>query len=296
MIGWARTVTWLASAVVVIAAAAIAAPQAGGQSAAVIQSVSVEGDAVVDSILTATVVLSDPTVAPRYRWQRCSGDTVSTCDRIKAAPDAPSYTVRPNDVGFRVAVRAVTNVMGDKDGEFSNLTGVVTETAAAPTPTPTPTPTPEPSPDPGDTSSPPPAPPTFNQTGGPPPASTPPPVLIGNDAPHYLRPFPVVRVKGMLVHGGARITLMRVTAPLLARVVVRCEGPGCHLRRLAFGSRRVRALERFLRSGTRITIRVTKPDAIGKYVRLLVRNGSPPKRRDACLMPGGSAPVQCPAA
>jgi hypothetical protein len=55
-------------------------------------------------------------------------------------------------------------------------------------------------------------------------------------------------------------------------------------------------LERFLRAGTRVTIRISKANAIGKYVRLTIRDGSAPKRRDACLLPGEGAPVACPAA
>ena len=55
-------------------------------------------------------------------------------------------------------------------------------------------------------------------------------------------------------------------------------------------------LERFLRAGTRVTIRVSEPGAIGKYVRFVIRDGSAPKRRDACLAPGGTEPVSCPRA
>jgi hypothetical protein len=75
---------------------------------------------------------------------------------------------------------------------------------------------------------------------------------------------------------------------------VRCDGPRCHLRRRSSGSGRIEALERFVRNGTRITIRVSKPNSVGKYVRLVIRDGTAPKRRDACLMPGSGKPVECP--
>jgi hypothetical protein len=55
-------------------------------------------------------------------------------------------------------------------------------------------------------------------------------------------------------------------------------------------------LERFLRAGTRITIRVRRQARIGKYVRFEVRAGRPPARRDACVLPGDPRPVGCPPA
>jgi hypothetical protein len=98
------------------------------------------------------------------------------------------------------------------------------------------------------------------------------------------------------VRGGALISLLRVRAPSRATVDVRCDGPQCRLRRRSFGSGRIGALERFLRSGTRITIRVSKPNSVGKYVRLVIRDGRAPKRRDACLVPGSGKAVECPQA
>jgi hypothetical protein len=116
------------------------------------------------------------------------------------------------------------------------------------------------------------------------------------DAPaQFLRPFPVVRITGTLVSGGARVSLLRIRAPATARVLVRCSGSGCRLFSRSTGPRRVRALERFLRAGTRITIRISLPGTIGKHVAITIRAGQPPRRRDACLMPGSSRPVRCPA-
>jgi hypothetical protein len=304
MINWSETARWLASTSVIGAVVVIAAPApAGGQSAALIESVKVEGEAAVGSTLAATVVTTDPTAVIEYRWQRCSGDGVKSCDRIKKALNAPTYTIAASDVGSRVAVRALTTVGGVSDAMFSSLTRVVPDPTPQPTPTPTPTPTPDPTPppDPGGDEDPDfdphDDPPTFNQSGGRAPVTGPAiPAAPSGGRPAYLRPFPVVRVKGTLVNGGARISLLRVKAPSLATVAVRCKGPGCHLRRRYFGSGRIRALERFLRVGARITIRVSGPNSIGKYARLVIRDGSAPKRRDACLLPGDNAPAECPAA
>ena len=167
-----------------------------------------------------------------------------------------------------------------------------------PSPTATPDPSPEPSPDPEDEA---PVdeqdPPAFVQTGGTPSASSLPPADAAENASStYLRPYPVVRVKGTLVPGGAHISLLRVRAPATATVDVRCDGPGCKLHRRSSGGRRVKSLERFLRARVRVTIRVTKRGTVGKYVRLVIRDGRAPKRRDACLVAGDRRPAPCPPA
>jgi len=113
-------------------------------------------------------------------------------------------------------------------------------------------------------------------------------------APEYLQPFPVVRLKGSLADRGARIRLLRVSAPRGSRIRVRCTGATCPLRRRTVRAGRIRALERFLPARTRITIRVTKRGFIGKYVRITIRDGRAPARRDACLFPGRTRPRSCP--
>jgi hypothetical protein len=110
----------------------------------------------------------------------------------------------------------------------------------------------------------------------------------------YLRPFPVIRVAGYSVSGGAYIAVLRVTGPRGTRVAISCLGRGCPFRRLARGPGRVRRLERFLPVGVQITIRATRRGYIGKYVSFVVRSHAAPKRRDACLMPGRTRPARCP--
>ena len=107
-------------------------------------------------------------------------------------------------------------------------------------------------------------------------------------------PFPVVRIRGELARGGARVKLLRVTAGRRAVVRVRCRGRGCPVRRVRRKPGRLTKFERFLPAGTRITIRVTRPERIGKYVRLRIRDGRPPARTDACVVPGTSGPSPCP--
>jgi hypothetical protein len=57
---------------------------------------------------------------------------------------------------------------------------------------------------------------------------------------------------------------------------------------------RVRAFQRFLRSGTTVEIFVTKRDRIGKYTKFRIRGRRPPSRIDRCMVPGRSRPQRCP--
>jgi hypothetical protein len=122
-----------------------------------------------------------------------------------------------------------------------------------------------------------------------------------------LSPFPVVRIAGRVGKRGARIRNLTITGPIGAKVVVRCRGRGCPFRRttrnvVIKGKRarssatvRVRRLERrFLRSGTRVEVSVTRTGAIGKFTRFTIRKRRPPARSDLCLVPGAPAPVACP--
>jgi hypothetical protein len=56
---------------------------------------------------------------------------------------------------------------------------------------------------------------------------------------------------------------------------------------------RIRPFERFLPAGLLITIRVTRPSHVGKYVRLFIRSNAAPDRRDSCLLPGRNRPTPC---
>lgn len=116
-----------------------------------------------------------------------------------------------------------------------------------------------------------------------------------------LTPFPIVRIRGVILRGSARLSLLSVKAPAGARVKVTCHGGGCPKKksvvlRVASGksSVRVRSLERRLRKGAVIEVFVTAPGQIGKYTRFTIRANAAPARRDLCLQPGHSKPVACP--
>jgi len=112
-----------------------------------------------------------------------------------------------------------------------------------------------------------------------------------------ISPWPVVRIAGSLTRRGADLRLVSVRAPRGARVAVRCHGrcPRPSLRRVARKRvLRLRPYERPLRAGTMLEIRVLSGARIGKYTRILIRQGKSPARRDACVWPGARAPRACP--
>jgi hypothetical protein len=228
--------------------------------------VGIRGDAAPGATLTAAVVAAgDPAPRIGYEWARCVPDQPDQCLAIPGANSA-GYTVSSDDVAHSLIVRVTAKNSRGTDSASSGPTAVV---VAAPT----------------DPTAPPP--PTSNEVG-----------INFLDTPAqavYLQPFPVIRVAGSAIRGGAYIHLLRVSAPAVTHVAVNCAGPGCPVRRLSRGPGRIRRLERFLPAGVAITIRATRAGYIGKYVSLVIRSHAAPKRRDACLLPGDTRPVACPA-
>jgi hypothetical protein len=113
-----------------------------------------------------------------------------------------------------------------------------------------------------------------------------------------LKPFPRVRIRGVLTAAGARVSLLSVRAPRGARVTVVCRGSGCPVRRFGprVGVRRLSSFERELPAGTRLEIAVTEPGYIGKLTVIVIRRNAAPWRSDRCLEPGAKRAVRCPAA
>ena len=123
--------------------------------------------------------------------------------------------------------------------------------------------------------------------------------------PTLLAPFPVVRIVGRVGRDATRIRLLSVRAPVGAVAELRCRGARCPVRRqrlMAIGVTgrtrviRFRRLEgRRLAVGTKLEVRVSAPDRVGKYTSFRIRRHRAPLRRDACLRSGGRVPVACPA-
>jgi PKD repeat protein len=119
------------------------------------------------------------------------------------------------------------------------------------------------------------------------------------EAGELMSPFPIVRLVGRVTPRGARLVLFEVrSAPRGARVEVRCAGRGCPYKRAAKSARsrklRFKGLQKWLRSGTLIAVRVSQPRKIGKYTRFRIRGGKVPARKDRCLIPPYTSPKLCP--
>jgi PKD repeat protein len=145
-------------------------------------------------------------------------------------------------------------------------------------------------------------PPDGEPTGSTPAGSALPltPILPGSPARRLvlMRPFPIVRIAGVVLADGALIRILSVRVPRGARVQVRCLGRGCPAKALARTSARrlmrFRRFERKLPAGVRLELFVRQAGRIGKYTRILIRGGKPPARMDRCLVPGKRQPVRCP--
>jgi hypothetical protein len=294
-----------------------------------LDGVQIVGDPVMGTGVTAVISGSVDPASVKFKWCH-AGEQPGRCARGAPVAFGPAYVPVATDVGSRLMVTATATIDTFTIEVKSSPTAPVVEPPStlppspdpSPDPTPTATPTPDattPNPTPTATATPTPdatipdptptptptreatvPAPTFASAGVGPVSAVPDSgavLVAGAAAPRYLRPFPVVRIRGYVAARGARVTLLKVTAPSRVTVLLRCEGRGCPIaRRRSRRPGRIRALERFLPAGTRITIRVIRPGYIGKYVRINIRAGGPPSRRDACLMPGSTRAVTCPPA
>jgi hypothetical protein len=118
-----------------------------------------------------------------------------------------------------------------------------------------------------------------------------------------MRPFPIVRIISTYTRRGIKLKLLRVQASAGAQITVTCRGRGCpvkSLKRLAASANAgVSAytfgrLQRPLRAGVVVEIRVSKSGQIGKYTRLTVRRSKLPQRVDQCLDSAGVKAIACP--
>jgi hypothetical protein len=135
--------------------------------------------------------------------------------------------------------------------------------------------------------------------GGPTPTSPtkaqpPPPV----PHPRLLSPFPIVRLAGSVAYGGTSIDLLTVRAPRGSRVLARCRGEDCPLKRLSRIVRRpplrLKAAEQIMPTGTVLEVLVRRGDRIGKFTRFRFRDNRRPSRVDGCLWPRTAQMAPCP--
>jgi hemolysin type calcium-binding protein len=96
------------------------------------------------------------------------------------------------------------------------------------------------------------------------------------------------------------VSALRFTdLPRGARVRVSCRGRGCPFKRklVKVENRRANATKLFsgarLALGTRVEVRITARDTMGKVVRYTMRSRKIPAKRTLCLTPGKSRPGRC---
>lgn len=260
----------------VLVALALALPASAAAAPPVFTSgPTVQGSAVVGSTLEVMWASDVDNAAATYKWTRCTADGM-TCDMVPI-PGAVAKTYVPTaaDVGHAL----VANVtLTNADGPTSMSAPPTAAVLAAPPPAPPPSPAP-PAAAPAQASAS--AARTFSS--------------VTPAAPAFLRPFPVVRIRGFFARRGARITLLSVRGPRSAKVEVTCRGRGCPVRHLALAraDTRIRRFERFLRAGILLQIRVMRPGRIGAYTSFLIRARRSPLRRDRCLSANGARPIKC---
>jgi hypothetical protein len=279
----------------VVAGLALTAPASA--QAPTLADVEITGDPVVGSTLTAVIAGTVDPSSVAYSWCH-QGDRPGKCAKGRAVGSGPAYVLVATDVGHSLLVKATATIDTFVLEVTSPPSAPVTAPSPPPEPAPDPAPDPAPGPAPVPTTPDAPAPaPTFASVGEP---HVTPDLLGGTGATvdaavplRFLAPFPVVRIRGSVAARGAFISLLRVTASRNVTVRVRCDGSSCPIRRRSRTPGRIRALERYLSAGTRITVRVRRRGYIGKYVRIIIRAGGPPSRRDACVVPGSSRPVSC---
>lgn len=302
----AGPVSALATAVfcAVAAAAALAQSSPAPEAPSFVRGPLLRGQPSVGGGLRVLgLVAGAPSPSFAFQWDRC-GPNGADCAPISGACSA-RYAPVPADLGNRLVARVqlsnaagtvvvptpASDVIGPPGGRLSQQQRLPGSNQAAPQGTCILPPAP-----------PPPAPviarPVAPAPLAPPPPDPPPASVPATAAPAYMRPFPTVRIRGFSTGRGVRVTLLAVSGPPGASVRAQCAGSGCPkpeaLRPLAAPAR-IHALERVLRAGTVLQIRVTAHGAVGKYTSFRIRAGAAPRRMDRCMIPGRWQPAPCPA-
>jgi hypothetical protein len=229
-----------------------------------------------------------------WQWWRCDNPFATGCSLISRGPQ--TYRLEARDTGKWIAtarwIKYPRNTNCDPVSQcllaVSATRGPVSVPAPAPTPVPTPVATPEPTPAP------------FVATPVPTPVPTAGPVVQETVSNRMMRPAPVVRMRGVLSTNGALITSLTVKAPKAAKLRVTCSGSSCPRKRWSPKTRkrqntRMTAFERNLRSGTVLTVTLTRPGYVGKRTVFKIRRGKAPLRSDSCLSAATGKVQKCPA-
>jgi hypothetical protein len=257
------------------------------------------GSAIVGSTLTST---GGDAGGPRgtttgRAWLRCNNATDErSCQLINGAWNTSTYKLTNADLGKRIrsALYACRDCRRDLTWKLSAATAAVANPAPPP-----PVPTPAPPPPPPPVVPAPPAPPAApalptDQAAVPNTVTL---VPVGTRAKR-MRPFPVVRISGVLTRNGAHISRLSVKAPKRVKITVTCTGRGCPTHRVA---RRTKTrmshfakFETYLRSGVKLRITISKKGYLSKVTTIRIRKAKAPVRSDLCRAPGAKKLSRCP--
>lgn len=234
----------------------------------------------------------------RWEWWRCPTFFAFGCTIV--AYNQPTYRLTEADKDRYVAAARYGQVFWN--GSWTSDLAVSVPRGpirAVPTPAPTPVATPEPTP--VATPEPTPVPVEFVATPAPTPVPTSGQVLHETASNKMMKPAPVVRMRGTLSSNGALITTLTVKAPRAAKLTVTCSGTSsCPTKRWSPKVRkrqntRMPEFERNLRSGTVLTITLTRSGYVGKRTVFKIRRGKAPLRSDQCLSAATGKRQKCPA-
>jgi hypothetical protein len=259
---------------------------------------TINGDAIVGSTLTSVGgEAGGPSGTTVGRaWLRCTSATDErSCELIDGAWNTSTYTLTSDDLGMRMrsALYAYKNYPRDLVWKLSPATAPVTSPPPqAPAPTPVVTP----------------APPVVEQPAPAPvqPVAQPLPTQQANSVAatppqsgaKRMRPFPLVRISGVLTTNGAQVSRLTVRAPKGAKITIKCSGTGCPKRHVARRTKlkvvHISQFETYLRSGVKLTITISKPGFISKVTTITIRKAKAPLRSDLCRAPGTKQLSRCP--
>ncbi len=107
-----------------------------------------------------------------------------------------------------------------------------------------------------------------------------------------------VQIAGSVSAGRTRIRRLRVSAPTRSTVVARCQGAGCPKRSASVvvrssGRVSLTTMQRSLRAGARIVIRIAKRGYVTREVVFSMRRTRAPSRREGCRPPGSKRAGAC---
>jgi hypothetical protein len=284
---------WIKAAVIgTIASCGMAVPASAQQRPYVSAAPTTTGTPIVGQTLTST---GGQAGGPRgttvgRAWLRCDDATDERrCRLVDSAWNSSTYKLTDADVGkhMRSALYAFRD-WRDLTWKMSAATAAVTSPAPPPAATPVPTPPPAPAPEPVQ--------PIAQSL---PTVQTQAPALTPTTTrAKRMRPFPTVRISGVLTSNGAQISRLAVKAPKRTRITVQCSGQGCPKKRVARQARgkwiTIPTLQTYLRAGIKLTITVSRTGYISKVTTIRIRKAKAPLRSDLCRVPGAKKPSRCP--